>query len=389
MSRVLLSGVCRQIGWSQLLPTNLPKETASLVDERESSDWDSFLGLLCLYSSGVEASGGEPVTNISSPAGYVIVDPTYNRDLSCPLHFAYDSVLRLLTIPVTFSVRRYQNELPKKIKSRGKDAHLNHEELVQTMKWKQIRGKFYPQLSYLVKVNTPRAVMAETKKAFKKLPNLEQAITALSNLKGVGTTMASALLAAASPENAPFMADECLMAIPEIEGIDYTTKEYLNFVQHIQNTVERLNKQTSNGKTWSPHRVELALWTHYVASELKPELLDGIPGSTENGNSHPPSNGEATEPSDDSNQEATLNGKEPGSIDPAAIDENSMTTSFTEDSMDKPATPITAAVASEDTNDSLATNDNDDSNNTPRPTDSEDTEDSQDVQEPPTKKSKK
>lgn len=86
--------------------------------------------------------------------------------------------------------------------------------------------------------------MAETKKAFKKLPNLEQAITALSNLKGVGTTMASALLAAASPENAPFMADECLMAIPEIEGIDYTTKEYLNFVQHIQNTVERLNKQS-------------------------------------------------------------------------------------------------------------------------------------------------
>lgn len=106
------------------------------------------------------------------------------------------------------------------------------------------RGKFYPQLSYLVKVNTPRAVMAETKKAFKKLPNLEQAITALSNLKGVGITMASALLAAASPENAPFMADECLMAIPEIEGIDYTTKEYLNFVQHIQNTVERLNKQS-------------------------------------------------------------------------------------------------------------------------------------------------
>lgn len=146
----------------------------------------------------------------------------------------------------------------------------------------------------------------------------------------------------------------------------------------------------SNGKTWSPHRVELALWTHYVASELKPELLDGIPGSTENGNSHPPSNGEATEPSDDSNQEAALNGKELGGIDPAAIDENSMTTSFTEDSMDKPATPITAAVASEDTNDSLATNDNDnDSNNTPRPTDSEDTEDSQDVQEPPTKKSKK
>ncbi|XP_043280143.1 uncharacterized protein Amun [Venturia canescens] len=287
----------------------------------------------------------------------------------------------------------YQNELPKTIKSRGKDAHLIHEELVQTMKWKQTRGKFYPQLSYLVKVNTPRAVMAETRKAFKKLPNLEQAITALSNLKGVGTTMASALLAAASPEKAPFMADECLMAIPEIEGIDYTTKEYLNFVQHIERTVERLNKQMPNGTSWSPHRVELALWTHYVASEYKPELLNGIPGSTENGNSHPSSNGEATEPSDDSNQEAAtvvVNGKEPSTINPAAIDENSTTTSFTEDSLDKPATPITAAVASEDTNDSIATNDNEDCiNTTPRPTDSEDTEDSQDVQEPPTKKTKK
>lgn len=90
-----------------------------------------------------------------------------------------------------FIIYRYQNELPKKIKSRGKDAHMLHEELVQTMKWKQTRGKYYPQLSYLIKVNTPRAVMAETKKAFRKLPNLEQAITALSNLKGVGTTMAS------------------------------------------------------------------------------------------------------------------------------------------------------------------------------------------------------
>merc|ERR1712045_657345 len=30
----------------------------------------------------------------------------------------------------------YQNELPKKIKSRGKESHLTHEELVQLIKWK-------------------------------------------------------------------------------------------------------------------------------------------------------------------------------------------------------------------------------------------------------------
>lgn len=68
------------------------------------------------------------------------------------------------------------------------------------------------------------------------------------------------------------------MAIPEIEGIDYTTKEYLNFVQHIQSTVERLNAEVG-GETphWSPHRVELALWSHYVANDLSPELLDDMP----------------------------------------------------------------------------------------------------------------
>ena len=104
------------------------------------------------------------------------------------------------------------------------------------------RGRFYPQLSYLIKVNTPRAVMQETKKAFKKLPNIESAMTALSNLKGVGTATASALLAAASPESAPFMADECIQAIPEMEGSDYTAKEYLNFVKHIKTVCDRLNK---------------------------------------------------------------------------------------------------------------------------------------------------
>lgn len=255
----------------------------------------------------------------------------------------------------------YQNELPKKIKARGKDAHLIHEELVQTMKWKQTRGKFYPQLSYLVKVNTPRAVMMETKKAFRKLPNLEQAITALSNLKGVGTTMASALLAAAAPDQAPFMADECLMAIPEIEGIDYTTKEYLKFVQHIQSTVERLNKETNNG-TWNPHQVELALWTHYVASEMKPELLNTIPNPTENGTSHhDQKNGDTTpkpqEPdqsSDESTQDST-NGKHPAPVSTDVIDDT--TTSFTEDSLDKPSTPTVVPPGDENTNDSIATSD--------------------------------
>lgn len=96
-----------------------------------------------------------------------------------------------------------------------------------------------------------------------------------------------AILAAAAPEIAPFMADECLMAIPDIEGLDYTAKEYLKYVQHIRTVVDRLNAENQNS-AWSPHRVELALWCHYVTRKLEPSLLDGIPGleeeSKENGN---------------------------------------------------------------------------------------------------------
>ena len=55
------------------------------------------------------------------------------------------------------------------------------------------RGKFFPQLTNLVRINTPKAVQTESRKAFRKLPNVEQAISTLTNLKGVGTTLASGL----------------------------------------------------------------------------------------------------------------------------------------------------------------------------------------------------
>ena len=58
------------------------------------------------------------------------------------------------------------------------------------------RGKFFPQLTNLVRINTPKAVQTETRKAFRKLPNVEQAISTLTNLKGVGTTLASGLSSA-------------------------------------------------------------------------------------------------------------------------------------------------------------------------------------------------
>merc|ERR1712238_569420 len=176
----------------------------------------------------------------------------------------------------------YQNDLPKKIKSRGKDAHLVHDELVQTIKWKLARGKFRPNLVNLVQMNTPRVAMQETKKAFRKLAktgDLQAASQSLGTLKGVGPGMASAVLAAGRPDVAPFMADECIMSMPDYDGLDYTMKEYMRYAEYVKACYTRLNSQSPADPKYTAHIVELAVWTHYILYDLKPELLEDMPES--------------------------------------------------------------------------------------------------------------
>lgn len=53
----------------------------------------------------------------------------------------------------------------------------------------------------------------------------------------------TAVLAAGAPQTAPFMADECLLAMPDVDGLDYTMKEYMRFVDYVKACVERLNSR--------------------------------------------------------------------------------------------------------------------------------------------------
>ncbi|KAK7072507.1 hypothetical protein SK128_014839 [Halocaridina rubra] len=264
----------------------------------------------------------------------------------------------------------YQTELPKRIKARGKDAHLTHEELCQCMKWKLSRGKFSPRLKDLIQMNTPRLCMTETKKAFRALlkkDDLPSAIQALCNLKGVGPAMASTILTAANPEQCGFMADECLLAIPEIEGIDYTTRELLNFVEQLKMAANRLNKEGSG--EWNAHKVEMALWTHFVILELKKELLDDMPGggsATPDATATTPSAtlGQAQQPTEngdssvDAQQQKEKNGgpvpeESNDSMDSAFANKENFTanTNGTSDAENSRASIISNC---EDTNDSMA-----------------------------------
>ena len=175
----------------------------------------------------------------------------------------------------------FHNDLPKKIKSRGKDAYLTHEEIVQCMKWKLQMGVFRQKLKDLIQMNTPRVVMDLTKKSFRaisKRDDLESAVNALSSLKGVGPAFASAVLAAFAPDRVPFMSDEVLLSMPDVEDVDYTMKEYNKMVEEIKKCIVRLNSQ---GGSWTAHKVDMAIFSYYILREHKPHLLKDMPDDFE------------------------------------------------------------------------------------------------------------
>ena len=88
---------------------------------------------------------------------------------------------------------RHANRITRKIYPKTQSVPFSV--FRKTIRTRSQRGKFFPQLTNLVRINTPKAVQTETRKAFRKLPHsLEQATATLTNLKGVGTTLASGII---------------------------------------------------------------------------------------------------------------------------------------------------------------------------------------------------
>ncbi|XP_075686833.1 uncharacterized protein LOC142655969 [Rhinoderma darwinii] len=165
----------------------------------------------------------------------------------------------------------YQEELPARIASRPQKS-LTQEELVKLMEWKLMRGKFRPRLKQMVSGNSASTVESCTGKAFRLLPDVSAAIDELCQLKGIGPATASAVLSAGAPELTAFMADEAVESVPGLSPIQYNLKHYLRYLEELQLKSKALNKASEEG--WTPHRVELCLWTWKVAQNLCPKLLE-------------------------------------------------------------------------------------------------------------------
>ncbi|XP_078096944.1 uncharacterized protein LOC144510847 [Mustelus asterias] len=168
----------------------------------------------------------------------------------------------------------YQEELPRAVSSR-REKYLTHAELVQLMEWKLTRGKFRPTLQQMVMSNPTDTVEDCTRKAFKLLPDISAAITEISKLKAVGPATASAVLVAGAPQECAFMADEAVESIPGLVPIKYTLKHYILYLDKVRECAKQLNKNDLV-KDWTPHKIELCLWTWAVAQRIKPSLLKDI-----------------------------------------------------------------------------------------------------------------
>lgn len=134
---------------------------------------------------------------------------------------SYEDALKTLGKPNLVSLDEfYRNDLPNLLRQRNPSPYMTTDELTTLMKWKLARGKWRPRLLSFVSSLDDAVVRDASGKAFASLPDVSKAVSELTVLKGVGPATASAVLAAYSPDVAPFMSDEVLIT----ESLIYSIK---------------------------------------------------------------------------------------------------------------------------------------------------------------------
>ncbi|KAJ3685656.1 hypothetical protein LUZ61_014820 [Rhynchospora tenuis] len=157
----------------------------------------------------------------------------------------------------------YRKELPLLLHERDPDPFISKAELVRLMKWKLSRGKWRPRLLDFVSSLGEEEVQLASKKGFGSLPDLSNAVSSLTVMKGVGPATASAILAAYAPDIAPFMSDEAMMAAMGSVK-QYTLKQYILFAEKLQKKAKELS---GDGECFTASDVERALWSSAMGSK--------------------------------------------------------------------------------------------------------------------------
>lgn len=149
----------------------------------------------------------------------------------------------------------YQRDLPTRIAER-QPPWISLDELVQTTEWKMARGVWRQRNLLLVRSNPSERVVETSQRAFAQRPEPLAPIATLAKLAGVGPATASAVLAAASPEDYPFLDEIVAAQVPDLGKTDFTLSFYGRYAAALRERARRL------GDGWTPTLVERALWAY-------------------------------------------------------------------------------------------------------------------------------
>lgn len=149
----------------------------------------------------------------------------------------------------------YHQELPPLFEERT-PPYITLPELVKVTEWKMARGVWRARNLVLVRGNDEHAVIQFSTEAFNMASDLKAAIAKMSELQGVGPATASAVLAAVHPETYPFFDELVAAQLSELEQVTFTLSYYTRY------TAALCQRAFSLGETWTPARVERALWAN-------------------------------------------------------------------------------------------------------------------------------
>ncbi len=213
---------------------------------------------------------------------------------------AYPAAVEARGGPKLLALDRWvHNELPGEVRAR-EPRHLTYDELLRVVRWKMGRGVWRANNLQLAAGNAPEAVQACTAEALAlagamPVPMVVQvgaragdaaawdgapsvstgdaptsgATTAaallapvrmLATLRGIGPATVSAVLAAVYPERYPFLEDVVAAQVPELGPPAFTPRYDAAYTAMLRARAAELAARCPD-RGWTPHTVDLALWT--------------------------------------------------------------------------------------------------------------------------------
>ena len=212
---------------------------------------------------------------------------------------AYPAAVEARGGPKLLALDRWvHNELPGEVRAR-EPQHLVHDELLRVVRWKMGRGVWRANNLQLAAGNAPDAVQAYTAEALAlvgavPVPMVVQAgaragdaaafdaqavsaggvpasgattaaallapVRMLAKLRGIGPATVSAVLAAVYPERYPFLEDVVAAQVPELGPPVFTPRYYAAYAAVLRARAAELAARCP-ASGWTPHAVDLALWT--------------------------------------------------------------------------------------------------------------------------------